>query len=162
MDERAAELIRTLALEAHREGGYFGEIFRSPFEVEPADDREERSALTTIYFLLLPESPSCWHRLRSDEVWHFFEGSPVEHLTMDPDSFEVTPRILGPLGEADSEPARVVPARYWQAARTTGSYSLVGCTIGPGFEYEDFELLRDNPEAVERFNETLPKAEELI
>jgi predicted cupin superfamily sugar epimerase len=161
MDERATELIRKLALEPHPEGGYFGEIYRSPREVAPMDDRPERSALTTIYFLLLPESPSTWHRLRSDEIWHYCEGAPAELLTVDPEFDELTPRILGPLSD-EAEPARVVPTGYWQAARTTGSFSLVGCTIGPGFEYEDFKLMRDDPDAAERLRKTHPKGMDLI
>ena len=161
MDKRAAELIRKLALEPHPEGGYFGEIYRSPNEVNPDDDRDKRKAITTIYFLLLPDAPSCWHRLASDEIWHHCEGAPVELLASDPDLVDLTPRVLGPLSD-EAEPARVVPAGYWQAARTLGAFSLVGCTISPGFEYEDFKLLRDEEKVVDRFREYFPDVADLI
>ena len=77
MHDRAAELIRELRLEPHPEGGYFREVFRSPQKVKPLDERPERSALTTIHFLLLKGQHSRWHRVASDEAWHFYEGDPL-------------------------------------------------------------------------------------
>src|ERR1044071_8201553 len=78
MHRRARELIGELHLEPHPEGGYFREIFRSAFKVQPLDDRSARSALTTIYFLLLKGQHSRWHRVASDEAWHFYAGDPLE------------------------------------------------------------------------------------
>ena len=158
MDRRAAHLIAALRLERHPEGGYFREVFRSPQPVHPQQSHDERSAVTTIYFLLAADDVSRWHRLTSDEIWHFYEGSPLELLTIDESATAVERRRLGPLAEAGAlasgEPVLVVPAHTWQAARTTGAYTLVGCSVAPGFEYADFELLRDRPRELAQFTAT--------
>ena len=78
MHPRASHLVQTLRLEPHPEGGFFRQLFRSSASVTPADDRGVRAALTTIYFLLPGDDVSRWHRVASDEVWHFYEGSPLE------------------------------------------------------------------------------------
>jgi predicted cupin superfamily sugar epimerase len=156
MEPRAQRLISELGLRPHPEGGYYGEVYRSSSSVQPSDARSERRALTTIYFLLIAGQVSRWHRVSSDEVWHFYEGAALELLTTD-DSFRVIERHrLGDV-HTDTRPVHVVPARRWQAARSTGTYTLVGCTVGPGFEFDDFQLLdtaselaraaRANPEA---------------
>jgi predicted cupin superfamily sugar epimerase len=144
MHERAALLIDTLGLVPHREGGHFREIHRSPERVLPDDGRRSRSALTSIYFLLVAGEISRLHRVASDETWHFHEGDPLEILIASPDFREVHSRRLGLLAEA-TEPVRVVPSGWWQAARPLGTYSLVSCSVGPGFEFEDFEMLRERP-----------------
>jgi len=136
MHPRAAELIETLQLKPHPEGGYYREVFRSPEVVVPADQRGERSALTTIYFLLTDDTYSRWHRVRSDEVWHLYEGGPLEVMELDAECRD--------LSTFDVAPVHVVPAGRWQAARSLGSYTLVGCTVGPGFEFDDFELLAEH------------------
>ena len=142
MDERARDLIQGLGLERHPEGGWYREVFRSAREVRaPADGAAQvtRSALTTIYFLLLQGEPTAWHSVASDEIWHFLEGSPAEVLTIDPGSRRHTHR-LGPLS-ADAAPVAIVPAEHAQMARTLGAFTLVGCTVGPGFDFADFKLL---------------------
>jgi predicted cupin superfamily sugar epimerase len=145
MDRRAAHLIESLELEPHPEGGYFKELHRSAARVKPADDRDHRSALTTIYFLLPEGMISRWHRVESDEVWHYYEGAPIELYTADPDFTSVERIVLGPSsGGVETMPVHVVEAGEWQAARSTGVYSLAGCTVGPGFEFADFQLLRDS------------------
>ncbi len=153
MDGRAAELIRSLDLAEHPEGGYFREVFRSSREVLSGPDK--RSALTTIYFLLVAGNHSRWHVVRSDEVWHYYEGDPLELLVVDPDDRTMRRTRLGPAAEAQ-EPVRIVPAEHWQAARSTGAYTLVGCSVGPGFEFADFKLLTDLPETASRFRQTVP------
>jgi uncharacterized protein len=147
---RAAELIVSLALIPHPEGGHFREVYRSgsrvhPADVHPPDDRPDRTALTTIYFLLASGEVSRWHRVCSDEAWHFYEGEPLELLTSDSGFEHVTRRLLGPAGGA-TQPVHVVCAGDWQAARSTGRYTLVGCTVAPGFEFSDFQMLRDRPD----------------
>lgn len=142
--KRPNELIASLGLIPHPEGGHFGEIFRSTCLVRPDDERAPRPALTSIYFLLARGDTSAWHRVASDEVWHFYEGDPIELTMLSPDFEEVRRLVLGPVGE-ESQPVRVVPANYWQSARSTGDYTLVGCTVGPGFDFADFALLRDLP-----------------
>ena len=147
MHPRAAELIETLDLRPHPEGGYFAQVYRSASTVTPDDDRETRVALTTIYFLLTEGQVSAWHRVLSDEVWHFYEGGPLSLTWTDGDGANAVTQLLGPVG-ADHTPVAVVPAGCWQTARLSkarplGAYALVGCTVAPGFEYEDFELVAD-------------------
>ena len=139
MIQRAAALISTLNLIPHPEGGYYGEVYRSSQEVDPRDDRGSRSAITTIYFLLIENAASRWHRVSSDEIWHFYEGQPLDLWVLSPELNQVTHQQLGPL-DAIRRPVAAVPAGYWQAARSTGSYTLVGCTVGPGFDFRDFTL----------------------
>ena len=140
MDSRAAQLIARLGLTPHPEGGHFGEVYRSSSRVQPEDSRPARTALTTIYFLLAAGEVSRWHRVASDEVWHYYEGEPLELLSADAGFGTITRRVLGPVNGA-ARPVHVVPADQWQAARTTGAYTLVGCTVGPGFDFEDFEII---------------------
>ncbi len=143
MNERARSLIERLDLRPHPEGGYFTEVYRSDSTVLPNDDRSERPSLTSVHFLLPRGDFSGWHVVRSDEVWHFYEGDSLELLVIDPNTMSLSRRRLGPVGDGQG-PVEVVPAGHWQAARTLGDYTLVGCTVGPGFVFEDFRLLRDD------------------
>jgi uncharacterized protein len=154
-DPRALELITLLGLAPHPEGGYFGELFRARATVEPADGRGSRSALTAIYFLLPGGAVSRWHRVRSDEVWHHSEGAPLELLQLSADEARLDRMRLGPY-QPDQKPAHCVPAGIWQAARSLGRYTLVVCTVGPGFEYADFELLADRPDLAGRLSRIHP------
>jgi hypothetical protein len=144
-DPRALALIDELGLGTHPEGGYYRPVYRSVSRVQPADDRSSRASLTTIYFLLAAGQHSRWHRVRSDEVWHFYEGDPIELLVADPELLQIERVRLGPVPDG-MRPVYVVPAGWWQAARPTGAYGLVGCTVAPGFEFDDFSFLRDDPE----------------
>jgi predicted cupin superfamily sugar epimerase len=143
MHERAAQLIETLELRPHPEGGYYREVFRSASVVQPDDGRGVRSALTTIYFLLTDETRSRWHRVSSDEVWHLYEGGPLELLELH--SHQLVTHRLARVDDGDGAPVHTVPAGVWQAARTLGPYTLAGCTVAPGFDYADFHLLADEP-----------------
>lgn len=154
MHPRAAELIEMLDLQPHPEGGYFAQVYRSASTVTPDDDRDTRAALTTIYFVLTEGQTSIWHRVRSDEVWHFYEGDPLALTWTNAEGANAVTHILGPVGAdhtsvgADRRPVAVVPAGCWQTARLlkarpAGAYVLVGCTVAPGFEYDDFELVAD-------------------
>jgi len=145
---RAAELVRALGLEPHPEGGHFRQTYRSGNRVGASDGRS-RSALTHIWFLLAAGECSRWHRLASDEVWHFHEGDPLELLTVASGALAVERRRLGPAGTSTA-PALAVPAGTWQAARPGGAYTLASCVVAPGFEYADFELLADRPAERER------------
>jgi uncharacterized protein len=157
VDARAAELVRTLGLAPHPEGGYYREVWRAPLGVAPTDGRGARAALTAIYFLLPEDAVSRWHRVRSDEVWHHYEGAPLELCLVPPDALRLERVRLGPLSERQA-PVHCVPASWWQAARPLGAYTLVGCTVGPGFEFADFELLRDRPAAADALCAALPEA----
>ncbi|MEO8062737.1 MAG: cupin domain-containing protein [Pseudomonadota bacterium] len=139
MHARATELINSLKLEAHPEGGYYREIFRSSGLVAPADGRGPRAALTAIYYLLPAGIVSRWHRVASDEIWHLYEGGPLEVLSVDPACQVVSRHKL----EAQA-PVCTVAATHWQAARTLGDYALAGCTVAPGFDFADFAILADD------------------
>lgn len=143
--QRVQQLIEQLGLIAHPEGGHFRETFRSEDMVLPGDGRGERAALTSIYFLLAAGEMSVWHRVKSDETWHYYEGGPLELWVAPADFSSVQCHMLGPLSDS-AAPVQVVPAGWWQAARPVAEYTLVGCTVGPGFDFSDFTLLRDLPE----------------
>ncbi len=130
MVSRAEELIASLELAPHPEGGYYRQVYKSEARVDPGDGRGLRSALTAIYFLLPRGQISRWHRVRSDEVWTHLEGAPVKlHLF---DGVLASTVVV--------ERMHVVPANVWQAAEPTGAYSLVACCVAPGFEFDDFEI----------------------
>jgi len=134
-------LIADLDLRVHPEGGYYKELHRSALTVE-RQDGARRPALTTIYFLMVAGETSHWHRVAADEIWHFYEGDPLELAVASPDATRISAARLGPLA-ADGAPVRIVPAGWWQSARSLGTFTLVGCSVGPGFEFADFTLLRD-------------------
>jgi hypothetical protein len=131
MHSRAQQLIRDLDLHPHPEGGRYIEVHRS-------------AAVTTIYFLLVEGQISRWHRVRSEEIWHFYEGAPLELLQLSPDGSDLERVALGPWSDRQ-RPVHCVPANHWQAARSRGEFTLVGCTVAPAFQFADFSLLRDTP-----------------
>ncbi|MBS7545430.1 cupin domain-containing protein [Ancylobacter oerskovii] len=131
----AAEIIARLGLEPHPEGGHFRETFRDPHRLE-----DGRSASTAIYFLLAAGEESHWHRVDAVEIWHWHAGAPLELSLAAGDAAPVQSLRLGPDLAAGEEPQRVVPRGAWQAARSLGDWTLVGCTVAPGFEFAGFEL----------------------
>jgi len=144
--DRAAELVRVLELRPHPEGGFYRERFRSARAVLGGEHGDRpRAALTSIDFLLVGGAHSRWHRVEADEAWHHHEGAPLELLWIDAERATLHVVPLGPVDARGTRPSAVVPAGCWQAARTTGAYSLVGCTVGPGFDFADFALLDDRP-----------------
>jgi predicted cupin superfamily sugar epimerase len=161
MIDRATALIATLGLTPHPEGGYYGELYRSSATVHPDDDRGPRPALTTIYFLLPHGAVSRWHRVRSDEVWHFYEGAPLDLWIASPQADQVGQYRLGPLN-GTQRPVWTVPAGQWQAARSTGDYTLAGCTVGPGFDFRDFALAGERPSVESALRARHPALAELF
>lgn len=158
MDDRIAFLLAELALVPHPEGGYYREVYRSVSEVRLKDARPNRDALTTIYFLLTAGQRSRWHRVLSDEVWHFYEGDPLELFWLDTDKDERKQTRLGPVQPGvEQRPVQVVPGGCWQAARSTGAYTLVGCTVAPGFDFADFSLLADGSEEAAKIRRSFPE-----
>ncbi len=139
---RAAELVRSLGLAPHPEGGWYREVFRSPQQVQPADERPPRSALTTIDFLLTADQHSAWHRVRSDEVWHLLEGESLTLWLWPPGGGSAMQAVLL---SAHTQRRHVVPAGWWQAAEPGGELAYVGATVGPGFDFADFSFGRDDP-----------------
>jgi hypothetical protein len=162
MHPRAAELIATLKLDPHPEGGFYREVFRSATPVAPADGRGQRAALTSIYFLLPRGSVSRWHRVTSDEVWHLYEGGPVELLALDGASRDLSRHQLAPIGSSAGAPVCTVRAGMWQAARPLADYALVGCTVGPGFDFADFQLLGEDAKLAAVVRAEWPELAELI
>lgn len=129
----AEEVVRLLGLIPHPEGGFYGETFRAPAP------EGERGASTAIYYLLPAGEISAWHRVvDADEVWHHYAGGPLE-LTLS-DGRERSTVLLGSDLAAGERPQAVVPAGVWQTARTLGGWTLVGCTVAPGFQFASFEM----------------------
>jgi len=122
----AEEIITRLGLKPHPEGGHFVETFRA-------------SEGTAIYFLLKAGERSHWHRVNADEIWHHYAGAPLE-LSMSDDGRTVRHLRLGTDFGVGEQPQAVVPRHVWQAARSLGAWTLVGCTVAPAFEFSGFEL----------------------
>ncbi len=137
--------IEKLQLEAHPEGGYFRQTYRSEVSIArealPAGFAGARAASTAIYFLLEEENFSAFHRLRSDEVWHFYAGDPLVVHVIEPEG-NYSSILLGCDLEAGQVLQGVVRAGCWFASHVAdwNSFSVVGCTVAPGFEFDDFEL----------------------
>lgn len=159
---RAAELIAQLSLQPHPEGGFYRETFRSRDVVTPADGRGPRAALTTIYFLLTAGAVSRWHRVTSDEVWHFYEGGALEVLDLDAACQSLSRHRLGSFTADSQSPVCTVAAGHWQAARPLGDYALVGCTVGPGFDFADFTMMADEAISAARVRAGWPELAPLI
>jgi predicted cupin superfamily sugar epimerase len=117
------------------EGGYFRETYRS------TTIKDDRSLSTAIYYLLTPETVSLFHRLKSDEVWHFYQGDAIELVMLHARGKVEVVRLGQRLSEGEPCQA-VVPAGSWQGAKLAngGTWALMGCTVAPGFEFADFEL----------------------
>jgi predicted cupin superfamily sugar epimerase len=130
----AAEIIRRLDLKPHPEGGHFRETFRDATAIG------ERAASTAIYFLLARGERSHWHRIDAVEVWHYYAGAPLALAIAAGDDAPAMHHRLGCDLSAGERPQAVVPARAWQSAESLGDWTLVGCTVAPGFEFAGFEL----------------------
>ena len=129
----AAEVIASLGLEPHPEGGHFRQTWAAP--ARPG----ERPGATTILFLLAEGERSHWHRVTdADEAWLFQAGAPLVLSMAETAAGPAREVRLGPPGEG--QPQAVVPAGWWQAARGTGAWTLVGCVVSPGFTYDSFVL----------------------
>jgi predicted cupin superfamily sugar epimerase len=132
----AERIVERLGLSPHPEGGWYRETWRG----RPGPDG--RAVGTSILFLLAAGRPSRWHRVDADEVWAWHGGAPLE-LRISPTGVAVERTVLGMDLAAGERPQAVVPAGAWQAARTLGEWTLVGCAVAPGFEPEGFELAPD-------------------
>ncbi|MGI3903583.1 MAG: cupin domain-containing protein [Janthinobacterium lividum] len=130
----AREVVRLLDLAPHPEGGHYRETFRDPHQ-----DAEGRSVSTAILFLLAGDEVSEWHRVDAAEVWHFHAGAPLV-ITLSPNGHDASAHHLGPDLRVRQSPQIVVPAQCWQTAASLGAWTLVGCTVAPGFRFEGFEL----------------------
>ncbi len=142
------QLITGLRLEPHPEGGWYRELHRADGLVQRSGDGAQRAGLTVIAFLLIAGERSRWHRLRqSEEIWHHGGGAPLELHRLPPQGGEAQRLALGPLLQPGSaqQPLQIIPAGWWQAARSRGAWSLAYCSVGPGFDFADFVLMADLP-----------------
>lgn len=135
-NETASAIIRTLDLARHPEGGWYRETFRD------RNGSGNRAASTAIYFLLMKGEKSRWHRIDAAEVWHFYAGAPVE-LHVAAAGSEPVQIVLGADIIGGEEPQVVIPPDSWQCAESLGDWTLVGCTVALGFEFDKFELAPD-------------------
>jgi predicted cupin superfamily sugar epimerase len=129
----AAEIIARLELKPHPEGGHYRETFR-----DSRTDADGRALSTAIYFLLARGERSHWHRIDAVEVWHYYAGSALT-LKIATDDGQWSFR-LGPDVAAGEQPQAIVPPDIWQSAESSGDWTLVGCTVAPGFDFAKFEL----------------------
>ena len=153
-DLAASEIIRLLELERHPEGGWFRETFRD-HGVEPDQRRRRlfqtqgdprrggapdgRGWSTAIYYLLEAGDVSAWHRVDAAELWHWYAGGPLV-ITLSPDGKTAEAQTLGPDLRAGQRPQVIVPAEHWQTAESLGAWTLMGCTVAPGFSFDGFEM----------------------
>ncbi len=128
----ADQIIAQLGLAPHPEGGYYRQTWVA--------ENEGRPSGTCIYFLLKSGHASHWHAVDAVEIWHFYAGAPLV-LSLAPDlTGPAVDHMLGPALDAGARPQAIVPMGYWQMAQTTGKWTLVGCTVSPGFSFSGFTL----------------------
>ena len=133
----ADEIITRLGLAPHPEGGHYRETWVA---AELVADQPDRPAGTCIHFLLQDGETSHWHRVDATEIWHFHAGAPLVLSMAETDEGPRTDHRLGPDLAAQEAPQLIVPPHWWQAARSTGAWTLVSCTVSPGFRFEGFDL----------------------
>ena len=156
------QIINILDLKPHPEGGYFKETYRSSRKISEEclgqPYKYERNYSTCIYFLLTSESSSCFHRIIQDEIWHFYDGAPIRLHTISEFGIYRVHHIGIDMMNGET-PQLIVPGGCWFAAEVihNNSYSLVGCTVSPGFCFEDFEL-KSRQELISLF----PEQKEII
>ncbi|MBY8975628.1 cupin domain-containing protein [Rhodobacteraceae bacterium NNCM2] len=131
--QNAKSIIETLELQPHPEGGWYRETWRA----EAAEG--ERASGTSIYYLLEAGDFSHWHRVDAAEIWHWYAGGPLS-MTLSPNGHDAESMLLGPELATGQRPQRIVPAGWWQTATSMGAFTLVGCTVSPGFEFSGFEM----------------------
>jgi uncharacterized protein len=131
----ADQIIAQLALAPHPEGGWYRQTWVA--------ENDGRPTGTCIYFLLKAGEASHWHRVDAVEIWHYYAGSPLELRIAATDQGPAKAFTLGP-DLPDQSPQLIVPQGHWQAARTLGDWTLVGCTVSPGFQFSGFELAASN------------------
>jgi len=131
----AEDIVAHLRLEPHPEGGWYRQTFE-----DRATDEAGRARSTAIYYLLARGQQSARHRVDAAEVWHWYAGAPLELTIGGASNDLLVVHVLGNDFASGHVPQQVVPAGDWQSARTLGPWSLVGCTVAPGFRFEGFEL----------------------
>jgi len=155
MNGRIAELVRILDMKVHPEGGFYAETYRAASEIETESGK--RQLITSIYFLLRSEDVSHFHRIKSDELWFWHEGSPLSVHLLGENGHEIL--RLGPVTDQDSRAQHLVPSNtiFGSTVDQAESYALVSNVVAPGFDFRDFELFK-----TEDLIHLFPTAEEII
>ncbi len=159
MHPEAQQLVDRLALQPHPEGGYFREVYRSDLQVHSPTVEQGRAALTDIYFLLPAGQVSRWHRVAHAELWNYYAGAPLKVHQLSADFSKYNCGVLDP---QVFQFKQLVPAGWWQAAESAGDYSLVGCTVAPGFDFTDFCLLKELPELAAKVYAEYPQLSRFV
>lgn len=141
----------------HPEGGRFKEVFRSDAKV--SEGGRTRSAVTHIYFSLNAGEVSRFHRVDSDEIWNLYEGAGIDLYIWNPENGHLD---IIELSQKKKEYCGVVPAGFWQAAKPINEKVLVGCSVSPGFEFEDFELIDPDSQIARRIRDDYPDLDDLL
>lgn len=141
--EKIELLIEKYQLQPHPEGGYYREVYRSEQEVESAFSGEKRNAVTHIYFLLVKGEVSRFHKVLHDEIWNFYEGAPLKLIEFNGE--DVEEKIIGARNESY---VSIIKGGVFQAAESTGEYTLVGCSVAPGFDFKDFSFLSEKQQII--------------
>ncbi|MBZ9628553.1 cupin domain-containing protein [Psychroflexus sp. CAK1W] len=156
------QLIKRLNLQKHPEGGYFKETYRSEITIPgsslPLEFESARSVSTCIYFMLTSDEFSAFHKVNQDEAWHFYTGDTISLHMISPEGYYSNIKI-GSDFSSDETPQFIVPAQHWFAAEIENNegFALVGCTVAPGFDFNDFELAEQ-----EQLQNKFPKHSDLI
>jgi len=138
LNKKNTEIINQFKLLPHPEGGWFREILRSESYVTRKDGKK-RNSITGIYFMLCENEISTWHRVNSaDEIWIYLKGAPLNLWCLDAGNEELRKLRLDL-----NNPIEMIPSGYWQAAKSCGEFTLTSCCVGPGFDFSDFEMLRN-------------------
>ncbi len=158
---RSEQIIQGLGLKPHPEGGYYKETYRSVGQIPDGailGIEGERSYSTAIYFLLTRSVFSAFHKIKSDEMWHHYDGAAIELHMISPEG-EYTKVVIGKDFSNGEHPQYVVPAGYWFGSRVKGDaeFSLLGCTVSPGFDFHDFVLAKE-----EELTSIFPKHAKII
>ena len=136
LNKSSSEIINKFKLSSHPEGGWFREIIRSENHVT-RNDGKKRNNITGIYYLLYKSERSKWHRVNSsDEIWIYLQVAPLSLYFLDDDNNELRNIRL-----YSNNPIEMIPSGYWQAASSTGEFTLTSCCVGPGFDFNDFQML---------------------
>ena len=151
------DLIDKFKLAPHPEGGYYAVVYESKQSVTSPAVNQDRKAVTHIYFLLSEGQVSRFHKLAHDEIWNFYQGDPLKLIKYNGSTVE---EVI--IGSGCSNCVSIVEGGVYQAAESTGAYSLVGCTVAPGFEFEDFLFLRDEFEMKEKLLKEFPSYREFV
>ncbi len=137
-NKKSLAIIKKFNLSPHPEGGWFREIVRSNSSIT-REDGQRRNLITGIYYLLGRDAKSAWHRVKNaDEIWIYLRGEPLNLWCLDNDNNLLRNLILD-----SNNPLEIIPSGYWQAAKSKGEFTFVSCCVAPGFDFKDFELLRN-------------------